>query len=398
MSVEGIDSLSTFDLLANTFAFPGHTNVPELVSDLSGMVACGALADYISTMPLAYRDGAGEMLDTLQTALTWPGNHQLHWHISLGSLLSVVKNKSEYIDYQKAAASFLLQAGYHGYEVNFHITFKEPCNLNFGLLSILDCEEIKVESNGKLLMLKNGRSTIQFNTIEKSLHFSDDTIQTMLHEYLDIGCGIPIIPPLNLPADPCMYSVPGIKYIDPVSLPSLESLRSAVSIIKILGKKYENWIGVAIRDICLVEKSGSNALSGSAPDWPARVYLSLLDNPVDIIEILVHEAAHQYIHLMRKFSPLHNSGHDKLYYSPIVGRDRPINKILIAFHAIANQLIVLDELNRLKLPHPDLSEHRFLEVADMCKAYTEILNSSSGLSDLGARLYKNLEARVRIIL
>ncbi|HEX5707813.1 MAG TPA: HEXXH motif-containing putative peptide modification protein, partial [Pyrinomonadaceae bacterium] len=56
--------------------------------------------------------------------------------------------------------------------------------------------------------------------------------------------------------------------------------------------------------------------------------------------MLVHESSHLYLHLLCRLGPI-NDGTDKtLYYSPAVRRPRPLERILVAYHAFANMSLL----------------------------------------------------------
>jgi HEXXH motif-containing protein len=55
--------------------------------------------------------------------------------------------------------------------------------------------------------------------------------------------------------------------------------------------------------------------------------------------MLIHEASHQYFELLNKLGPTVDPGHTELYYSPVKKCDRPLHKILFAYHAFANVML-----------------------------------------------------------
>jgi HEXXH motif-containing protein len=55
--------------------------------------------------------------------------------------------------------------------------------------------------------------------------------------------------------------------------------------------------------------------------------------------MLIHEASHQYLELLTKLGPTIDPQHKKLYYSPVKQCDRPLHKILLAYHAFANVML-----------------------------------------------------------
>jgi len=60
---------------------------------------------------------------------------------------------------------------------------------------------------------------------------------------------------------------------------------------------------------------------------------------LSVAEMLIHEASHQYFELLNKLGPTVDPNHTKLYYSPVKQCERPLNKILLAYHAFANVML-----------------------------------------------------------
>jgi HEXXH motif-containing protein len=63
-----------------------------------------------------------------------------------------------------------------------------------------------------------------------------------------------------------------------------------------------------------------------------------------LAENLVHEASHQYFHLAQRVAPVTSGVDTRRYYSPAVGRSRPLDRLMIAFHAFANVAAFYSEL------------------------------------------------------
>jgi HEXXH motif-containing protein len=125
--------------------------------------------------------------------------------------------------------------------------------------------------------------------------------------------------------------------------------------------------------------------------------MSLPVEPIKVAELLVHESSHQYFHYL-EIDTLPTNGRDKnLYPSPYVEKDRPIDRILLSFHAFAN--IVLFYRACLSA---GLTEDRHL--ADESIAYNcpilarfgEVLEQSPGLTEAGRELFEPLRDRLRL--
>jgi hypothetical protein len=99
---------------------------------------------------------------------------------------------------------------------------------------------------------------------------------------------------------------------------------------------YAVWSEAVVRYVLPVEAREGQFASASARTAPGVVALSPGAGAVRVAESLVHEASHQYLFFAGRFARLVAARSVRLYYSPFVGRDRPLDKILLAFHAAAN--------------------------------------------------------------
>jgi HEXXH motif-containing protein len=103
---------------------------------------------------------------------------------------------------------------------------------------------------------------------------------------------------------------------------------------------YYDWVTSVIRRIALLEQIGPDTLQSCTFDWhlgTCAITASL--RPISIAEMLVHESSHQYFNQVHLSEPLVNPAHDGMYYSPFKRRDRPLVRILVAYHAFANVLL-----------------------------------------------------------
>jgi HEXXH motif-containing protein len=66
------------------------------------------------------------------------------------------------------------------------------------------------------------------------------------------------------------------------------------------------------------------------------VFASFPAPALKIAELLVHECSHQFYHFGQLDTLFTNGMDAQLYWSPYVQKERPIDRIFIAFHAFAN--------------------------------------------------------------
>jgi hypothetical protein len=111
----------------------------------------------------------------------------------------------------------------------------------------------------------------------------------------------------------------------------------------LLGKHapvYVPWVERILRCIILLEDDDARMNSGSENGQSGVVYMSVSSSPMPFAELLVHEATHQYKHLLCRLGTIDDGTDKNLYYSPVVRRQRPLDRIVVAYHAFANILLL----------------------------------------------------------
>lgn len=118
------------------------------------------------------------------------------------------------------------------------------------------------------------------------------------------------------------------------------SYATALELLRRCTPMYFDWVVRVLRGIVPCQcGDSSRTRSSSWLEAPGTVLVSAGPTPVLIAEMLVHEACHQYFYLLRRLGPVNDTSDSTLYYSPAVDRDRPLDRILMAYHAFANVLL-----------------------------------------------------------
>jgi HEXXH motif-containing protein len=180
----------------------------------------------------------------------------------------------------------------------------------------------------------------------------------------------------------------------PVLRAATKSVERAFDLLEKHAKPYVKWVNRVIREVVALRCSKGFLRSNSSEDWPGKIQLSLPRRPVEVAEMLVHEASHQYFYAVQRFEAVSDADDRKLYYSPVKGTDRPIDKILLAFHAFANVGLFyksciatgLDDKNYCKI---NLERH-LQELNELA----EHLRSCNSLTKIGRALWEPLANNV----
>ena len=138
-------------------------------------------------------------------------------------------------------------------------------------------------------------------------------------------------------------------------------------------------------------------ISGSWEDVPGFVHMSSPHGGIDIAEVLVHECAHQYFYMLQRLGPMDDASDATLYWSPPIRKNRPLSRVLMAYHALANVQL----LYRAVRDNPANGEAvvRYVTVNEpdlqaAIRTLDEPLRHNPALTGFGRGLYEPLAAHM----
>jgi HEXXH motif-containing protein len=115
------------------------------------------------------------------------------------------------------------------------------------------------------------------------------------------------------------------------------TLLDAVALIAYYAPHYLDWVGSVVRAVIPVKPPAPGGYSSSSdPAIHGVITISFPMSPMLAAESLIHEASHQYYHFAQLDTLFGNGQDTKGYWSPYLKRDRPIDRILLAYHAYKN--------------------------------------------------------------
>lgn len=112
--------------------------------------------------------------------------------------------------------------------------------------------------------------------------------------------------------------------------------RRAAELITATAPEYAGWIAHVLRAVEVVGTDGRAVESGSHFRRPGTVYITYPIADDHLATLLVHECAHQYLHLFSLAVPLVDASDTSEYYSPFKRTNRPLFGVMLALHAAVN--------------------------------------------------------------
>jgi HEXXH motif-containing protein len=256
-------------------------------------------------------DGLIEILERLGA-----GAYEVSWSSALGPLRQVLLTKP--LDPHRAlvaVAGMALDLAEKGAALRFEVRLDRAEAFRFGAYLFPHSPSLTFESDGR---------GAQHPTPSGEL----------------VRTGTPTRPVLLAPAPPHGSAFSG--GLAPCAVaPALLRPRyqAAYDVLVQCAHPYREWVERVIEILVPVETSEGSTTSSSFEDLPAVVALSHATSAISMADALVHEASHQHFFALTQLGPVHDGSDPKLYFSPAPRRDRPIDKILLAYHAFANTFL-----------------------------------------------------------
>ncbi|TDR82680.1 aKG-HExxH-type peptide beta-hydroxylase [Paludibacterium purpuratum] len=119
-----------------------------------------------------------------------------------------------------------------------------------------------------------------------------------------------------------------------------DTLARALDLLARYAPDYLIWVERVIRGAVICQCKETRTRSSTWSEAPGIILLSHTTDVATMAEMLVHEASHQYYHVVGRVGRVDDGSDRQLYYSPAVARERPLARVLIAYHAFANILLM----------------------------------------------------------
>lgn len=160
-----------------------------------------------------------------------------------------------------------------------------------------------------------------------------------------------------------------------------EELRTAGNLLRTFAPEYLKWVRPMVRWVVPLATPPGGYASGGGQHLPGIIAVSGCCPPITLAESIVHEAAHQYLFLVTSFGRIAVPD-GRLYHSPLAKRQRPLERVVFAFHAAANIAILYQLVagrDATSAPLPEEIERN----TDDCRELAGHVAGNPALTDLG---------------
>lgn len=278
---------------------------------------------------------------------------ELAWSAELGNLNGATRLRDE--DHAlKSAAAFALLASARGLSGEWELELSKPAKLFWDDWALPGCDKLRVSSDGAnatIHLSLNGEET-QVLFVQSSDGWKCQTPELAVH-LPSFGSGTRRL--VLLPRDAALDSGffrdadDAAAALETFSPALLAIFTEALDMLEKHVPHYFDWVVRIIRRVAVLHSEQDLLRSGSHENQYGTIHISDNLRVLSLAEMLIHEASHQYLELLRKLGPTVDPGTTKLYYSPVKQCDRPLHKILLAYHAFANVMLFYRDVDECGL-------------------------------------------------
>lgn len=184
------------------------------------------------------------------------------------------------------------------------------------------------------------------------------------------------------------------KVVTAVEPETVDRWQSVLALIATYAPLYDDWVQRAVRQIVLLEPEPGLVLSGSYQYRYGLIHASASASAMSLAEILVHEASHQYYYMLSRLGPVDDGTDTATYFSPFVGRERPLDRILLAYHACGNILLFYQLCQAAGAPDDGYCELQFGPLWEQLQQLGAPLRDNPALTWIGRTLHEPLAERL----
>lgn len=314
------------------------------------------------------------------------------WCPEIGHLRALLQIEGETTN---AAAQYVLCAVCSGSPCDVTLTTRNGDVLYFGGRRLRTSVQTRVKFDHDGLVIQTAADSVyRFSCCEGVWHpnHDHDGMHRISQNVVLLGSGC-IDPTLEIPAD--------VDLSHEAFAEAAAVTMQAIGTIATVSTDYLRWCNRVLREVQLVGcKYPDISTSRSASSHPGTVVMSYPAHLVQFIESLVHECTHQYFYLLEAVAPIcRDPDESGLFFSSIVGRQRPIGRILFAYHATANILFCLTLLRERCPQLAPMVAVRMKEHTPICEQLLGVLSDNAALlSDQASAFWQpSKDAVLRIL-
>lgn len=321
------------------FSCPLESFNKPLAQTIAGEYARSVLGVFIERFAHVFsKTGLDDLFSTLLHA-DLP--FELAWSSDLGNLYRVIRSGDE-DQAMKNAVAFALMAGAKGFGGEWQLELSKATKFFWDDWALPGCDKLTVissDANASIKLSLNGDQT-QISFV-RSLDGWNCQTPTRVVRLPSFGSGRHrlVLLPRHATLESEVFDDFNALALETFSPALIDVLTQTLDLIEEHLPHYFDWVVRIIRRVVVLHTERNELYSGSPENQYGTILISDNSRVLSVAEMLIHEASHQYLELLNKLGPTVDPRHTELYYSPVKQCDRPLDKILLAYHAFANVML-----------------------------------------------------------
>jgi len=169
-------------------------------------------------------------------------------------------------------------------------------------------------------------------------------------------------------------------------------VQDAFALLEEMAPEYYLWTAAVLREIAPRARiDGRTIASCSYTHYFGGIEICTPANILETVEMLVHECSHLYYHLCSWFTKTLKD-HTTEAFSVLKGTARPLDKILLGYHAFANVALMYRKLQQINAPVDAvlLEERKAQSERFVQELYIQLVNNQASLSSSGYAIFQSL--------
>jgi hypothetical protein len=341
--------------------------------------------------------GDSDLLTLIADTLRGELSFETAWHPAFGGIHAGLSEKSTSLDLRAAALALRLhECGYDG-EWELHLPM--PVNFHFNRWRLPAADALRVSATGNSVRLSvcadGGWGTVTFQRPEDEWSLMGEALTLPHLKRPDAGWVVWGRDQLQT------WELQDIAVNVEDSGPELMVPRcdAALSVLLNFAPDYFSWVSRVVRFVVPWRAEPGQHPSGSSSTnlAPGVVGIGNHEHPISLADSLVHEATHNYYYMAKRLGGVDDGTDQALYFNPFLERRRPIDRILLAYHAFGNVLLFCRAANENGLLDDEYISVRERQLEAHLGVLEEALQSTRALTSLGHALwepiYEQLHAR-----
>lgn len=349
------------------FSCPLESFNQPLAQTIAGEYARSVLGVFIERFAHVFsKTGLDDLFSTLLHA-DLP--LELAWSSDLGNLYRAIRSGDE-DQAMKNAAAFALMAGAKGFGAEWQVELSKATKFFWDDWALPACDKLTVISSDAKASIKlslNGDQTkIVFVRSLAGWKCQTPAAAVRLPMF-GSGRHRLVLLPRQATLDSEVFREFNAVALETFSPALIEVLTQALDLLEGHLPHYFDWVVRIIRRVVVLHAERDELYSGSPEYQYGTILISDNFRVLSVAEMLIHEASHQYLELLNKLGPTVDPRHTELYYSPAKQCDRPLEKILLAYHAFANVMLFYRGVNECGLADSRFAKFQNVLNDELCQ-------------------------------